>query len=154
MTRKRGRLVKASVALGAAGAGVALTAGPAAAAVGSLQATPTKNLHNGQSVSVYWDTGAFWGSTIGPSGAMECYQPLPAGTVTEFDLGACASLPAALQAVEAADGDVSFQGNVTVEKAFIASDGSAVTCSNQCSIVVLEGTLAATSSGSVPITFK
>ena len=156
MTRKRGRLLHASAVLGAAGAGVALTAGPAAADVGASMATPTTHLHDGQSVSVSWDTGQPWTSAQNePGAAAECYEPIPPGALGTVDLLSCDPFGSQLQAVKAPDGDLAYQGTINVKKSFIAADGHAVACTNQCSIIVVQGESPAfLSSGSVPITFK
>jgi hypothetical protein len=148
MTKVRGRFLKASAALGAAGAGVALAAGPAAAA-GTPTVTPTTGLHDGQSVSVTWDTGLSFG--VVAVGAVECSSPVPAGEVTtslsQCDLDAATNLPLVQ--------GTTYQGNVAVKKSLNTAAG-AVTCTNQCSIVVIANILnfGGDSSGSVPITFK
>ncbi len=137
MNSNRRRLGKASVALGAAGAGLALTAGPAAASAGALQVTPTTNLHDGQSVSVYWDTGLPWGTSgfIGQAG--ECSVSVPAGLVLDGSfLNHCdASVGINLDPVRASDGDLAYQGKLTAKKSLQMLAG-AVTCTNQCTIVM------------------
>src|SRR5690349_20155688 len=106
MTRTGGRLLQASAAVGAVGAGIALAAGPAGADVGALMLTPTTHLHDGQSVSVFWDTGLPWPNTNEVlANAYECSPgfPLCAG-----------STQTALQEVQASDGDLAFQGTMRV----------------------------------------
>jgi len=150
MTDKRGRLVKASAAFGAAGAGVVLTAAPAAAAP---MVTPTTGLHDGQSVSVTWGP-----SVGGPTyvSAVECSGPVPAGIIFGPTLDQCdGSTGSQLSQVR---GSGSYQGNILVRKS-IAPPSGAVTCTNQCSIVVVASYANQTPpfaevSGSVPITFK
>lgn len=151
MTGKRGRLFQATAAFGAAGAGVALAAGPAVADTGALQATPTSNLHDGQSVSVFWETGQPWAGSDHNAAAFECIGSIGAGLLggnPPCDVNTAVLL----QAVQAADGDLAFQGNVTVRKSLF---GGITTCARQCSIVIVqEGGTFGNSSGSVPITFK
>jgi hypothetical protein len=151
MSGKRARLLQASVVLGAAGAGVALAAGPAAADTGALHVTPTTNLHDGQAVSVSWDTGQAWSGTNHNAAAFECVGPIPSG-VLGGNPPCDVNTAVVLQAVQAADGDLAFQGTMTAHKSLFAG---AATCAKQCSIVVVQqGGTFGNSSGSVPITFK
>ena len=148
---KRGRLFQASAVLGAAGAGVALVPGPAVADTGSLQATPTNGLHDGQSVSVSWETGQPWSGSDHNAAAVECVGSIGAGPLGGNPPCDPNTLTV-VQAVQAADGDLAFQGSLTVHKSLF---GGVVSCSRQCSIIIVqEGGTFGVSSGSVPITFK
>ncbi len=158
MTGKRVRLLQASAVLGAAGAGIALTAGPAAAGSASVAANPTQKLHDGQQISVFWDTGQPWStqSQYVQYFAVECPKPLVAGTVFSTDVVmSCSLLGSQLSKVQAPDGDLEIEGTVTVSKSLSPQPG---TCMNQCSIAILAGASGipqtVLSSGGVPITFK
>ncbi len=154
MARRRRRVLKASIVLGAVGAGLALAAGPAAADTGPLIVTPHAGLHNGQAVSVSWDTGQPWSNSSIKAQAAECAHTLPAGPVGFTDILDC-NTPVALVAVKAADGDLAYEGTVDVASSYSDQVGNPHTCTNQCTIFVLQGTLTPTglSSGSVRITF-
>jgi hypothetical protein len=153
MTFKRGRCFQACAVFGAAGAGVVLAAGPAAADIGAPSVSPKTGLHDGQSVTVSWDSGQPYGSPF-TGQAVECDAPVAAGetaTLYQCDEGTLVNL----QAVQAPDGDLEFQGSVTVRKSLDPANGPA-TCTNQCSIVIFIpfGSAFAYTSGSVPISFK
>ena|SRR5690349_21189780 len=146
MTRKRARLLQASAALGATGAGVVLAAGPAAAAGPTVK--PTTGLHDGQSVSVTW-TPDLSGAVLVQ--AFECSGPVPSGPIFSI-LNQCDGLTAAT--LQQMPGSAAYQGSIFVRKSIDPPSG-AVTCTNQCTVVVVASlTNVGDSSGSVPITFK
>jgi hypothetical protein len=154
MTNKRGRLIKASAVLGAAGAGVVLTAGPAVADFGNLTATsPTTNLHDGESVSVFWDTGNPINTPyLGVLGD-ECSGP---GPINNTGSNCQNVLLANITKTVAPDGELAFQGTIPVSKSILTNT---VNCAKtQCSIaIVVETNLSppmGVFSNGVPITFK
>ena len=137
-------VLQATAALGAAGAGVALTAAPAVAIGGGpVVVTPHTGLSNNEVVSVSWDTGEAWLGSVHSAVALECEGAIPRGMLD----GICFfSTP--LQAVPLGNKDLGFEGSITVQR----NPTPLVNCTTQCSIDVLQG--GDFSSGSVPITFK
>src|SRR5690349_186635 len=129
MTGKHGRLFKASAVLGAAGTSVALGAAPAAA-TDTPFVRPTTGLHDAQSVSVSWNGFA----NLLTVAAVECSGPVPAGPLTSVPNQCDTSTAATLSLVSGTIAD--FSGNLVVRKALNPPSG-AVTCTNQCSILVI-----------------
>ncbi len=157
MTRKRGRLLKTSALIGATGAGVALTAGPAAASTG-LNVSPATKLTNGQNVSLSWDTGLPYATApLTGSYAFECWAPVSTAQLSPSDTLPCDINSATpMNATQGTNGDWVIQGNMKVRTS-LNNSGHTVTCKNQCSVVVIisnQSLQIADPSGSVPITFK
>jgi hypothetical protein len=126
---------RASAALGAAGAVVALTAAPAVAVgVGPLVVSPRTGLSNNEKVSVSWDTGQAWLGSNHSAVAKECAGPVCVWHVQRgpacFD-----STVSTLQAVPLANEDLGFDGTITVQR----DPSPTVTCTNGCSVVILQG---------------
>lgn len=155
MAGKHRRLIQAGAVLGAAGAGVALTAGAAAADTGAVTVTPHTGLHDAQSVSVFWDTGLPLNTSVVVVQAAECSGPVQAGP-SRSPAQCDGKTTVNLHIVLAPDGDLAFEGTLNVQKSIAPPSGN-VSCTNQCTIDVayaLYGASEPVFSASVPITFK
>jgi hypothetical protein len=142
----KNKFLKASAALGAAGAGLAFTAGPASADT-ITTATPSTNLPSSKSVSVLADSGIgpYTGGTSNAATVSECTS-----VNATLDCMLIGTLPFDV-AQSTARNELTWSGNVTVTKMINGHLCQPAGSGAQCLLIVKSG---AATIGSTPITFK